>query len=225
MSREAGRRSDEGQYLWSYMSLKTDNISTLLFDLGGVLIQLHGTPFKEEWLPGEEISQGVWPFWLQSSSVRAFEQGQTDARVFAEQFIDEAGLSVEVEDFLEHFMHWPARLFEGVPEMLENLAQRYRLAALSNSNALHWPMLMRDMQLARLIPDCVSSHQLGVMKPDRLAFEKLVAKLGVTPEEILFLDDYQRNIDTARGLGMQAVKVTGTAGGVETINRLGLLVP
>jgi len=205
------------------MSLKIDKISTLLFDLGGVLIQLHGTPFKEEWLPGEKVSQGVWPFWLQSPSVRAFEQGQIDSKAFAEQFIEEAGLIVVAEAFLEHFMHWPARLFEGVPEMLKDLAQHYRLAALSNSNALHWPMLMQDMQLQSMIPDCFSSHQIGVMKPDRRAFEQLIDKLCVMPEEILFLDDYQMNIDTARELGMQAVKVTGTAGGVETIKMLGLL--
>ncbi|MCW8964715.1 MAG: HAD-IA family hydrolase [Gammaproteobacteria bacterium] len=205
------------------MSINPERISTIVFDIGGVLVDLHGTPFKEEWLPGANVSEGVWPFWLQSSVVRAFEQGQIDSEVFAEQFIEEAGLTVEVEAFLEHFMHWPARLFGGVPEMLKSLGKRYRLAALSNSNAFHWPMLMRDMQLAALIPDCISSHQIGVMKPDSRAFQQLIDKLGVAPEEILFLDDYQLSIETAKGLGMQAVKVTGTIGGVETIKRLGLL--
>jgi len=52
----------------------------------------------------------------------------------------------------------------------------------------------------------------------------LIDKLGVPPEEILFLDDYQLSIEAAKDLGMQAVKVTGTIGGVETIKRLGLLL-
>ena len=36
--------------------------------------------------------------------------------------------------------------------MLHELAQSYRLAALSNSNALHWPMVMQDMRLQEYYP-------------------------------------------------------------------------
>lgn len=200
-----------------------NRITTILFDLGGVLIQLHGTPFKPAWLPDGLADEGVWPQWLRSEAVRLFETGHIDSDEFVQRFIDEAGLQVGHNEFVEHFMQWPARLFPGVEEMLIELGKTYRLAALSNSNALHWPMLMQEMRLQTYIPDCISSHQIRVMKPDRQAFEAVVQQLNLLPENVLFLDDLQRSIDMARALGMQAVKVTGTVGGVETVSSLGLL--
>jgi len=203
--------------------IEKSRITTILFDLGGVLIQLHGTPFKPCWLPDDDRDVDVWPHWKSSETVTRFETGQIDGNQFARLFIDEVGLLVDEDEFIEHFMRWPARLFPGVPAMLEELSQNYRLAALSNSNALHWPMIMHDMRLQTFIPDCISSHQIRVMKPDRQAFEAALQKLSLQPAEVLFLDDLQGSIDMARELGMQAIKVTGTVGGVETVRSLGLL--
>ncbi|MCG6936724.1 MAG: HAD family phosphatase [Gammaproteobacteria bacterium] len=203
--------------------IEKNRITTILFDLGGVLIQLHGMPFKPSWLPDGKLDADVWTHWKNSDAVSRFETGQIDGNQFARQFIDEVGLVVGEDEFIEHFMRWPARLFPGVPAMLEELAQSYRLAALSNSNALHWPKVMQDMRLQVFIPDCISSHQIRVMKPGRQAFEAALQRLNLQPEETLFLDDLQVSIDMARELGMQAVKVTGTVGGVETVRSLGLL--
>ncbi len=203
--------------------IEKSRIKTILFDLGGVLIQLHGTPFKPSWLPDGKLNAGVWQHWKSSDVVTRFESGRIDGNQFARQFIDEVGLLVEEDEFIEHFMRWPARLFPGVQVMLEELAQSYRLAALSNSNALHWPMIMQDMRLQDFIPDCISSHHIQLMKPKRQAFETALQQLNLQPDEVLFLDDLQVSIDMARLLGMQAVKVTGTVGGVETVRSLGLL--
>ena len=199
------------------------NISTILFDLGGVLIQLHGGPFKPSWLANATTGNEVWSLWKRSEAVRLFESGSIDSDEFVQLFIAEAGLQVKHDEFIAHFMKWPARLFPGVEKMLQELAQSYRLAALSNSNALHWPMVMQDMRLQEYIPDCFSSHQIQAMKPDRKAFDTVLDRMDVRPEEVLFLDDLQVSIDMATELGMQAVKVTGTAGGVETVRSLKLI--
>lgn len=204
-------------------SIDRQRIKTIVFDVGGVLVQLHGTPFKPEWLPEPLVDQGVWPRWLGSEAVKRFETGHIEGDVFVREFIEEIGLNVEPDEFVEHFMCWPARLFPGVPEMLQELGRGYRLAALSNSNALHWPMLLERFQLQSMIPDCVSSHQIRVMKPARQAFERMLDRLQLEAREILFLDDYQASIDVALAMGMQAFKVTGTRGGVQTVRMLGLL--
>ena len=198
------------------------NISTILFDLGGVLIQIHDEPFKPTWLANATTGNEVWSLWKRSEAVRLFESGMIDSDEFVQRFIAEAGLQVEQDEFIAHFMKWPTRLFPGVEQMLQELAQSYRLAALSNSNALHWPMVMQEMRLQEYIPDCFASHQIKAMKPDRKAFDTVLDQMDVQAEEVLFLDDLQVSIDMARELGMQAVKVTGTIGGVETVRSLNL---
>ena len=198
-------------------------VTTILFDIGGVLVQLKGMPFRSEWLTGKNSGKQVLPFWINSLAVRNFESGRIDKDEFADQFISEACLDVSSEVFLDHLLYWPERLFHGVPEMLERLQGKYRLVALSNSNALHWPRMMKELGLGEMIPDAMSSHQIGCMKPDRRAFEIVMSRLQLKPEEILFLDDLQASVDNARSLGMQAVKVKGVVGAVALVEELGLL--
>lgn len=204
-------------------SIDRQRITTILFDVGSVLVRLHGMPFKSEWLAEPLADEGVWSRWLGSDTVKQFESGRIEGDVFVREFIGEAGLHVEPDEFVEHFMRWPAGLFPGVQAMLERLGRDYRLAALSNSNALHWPMLLERFRLQSMIPDCISSHQIGAMKPARLAFERLLDSLQLDAREILFLDDFQASVDAALALGMQAVRVTGTEGAVATVRMLGLV--
>lgn len=199
------------------------SIKTILFDLGGVLIQLHGMPYKPEWLPDNDEMPDVWSHWKGSSTVKQFECGHINTSQFARQFMNEVGLACEEDEFIEHFKHWPAKLFPGVPTMLEELAESYQLAALSNANELHWPVVMQGMNLQAYIPNSFSSHQIRVTKPDRRAFEVVLQRLNVKPEAVLFLDDLQVSIDMASSMGIQAVKVIGTRGGVETVRSLGLI--
>ena len=54
----------------------------------------------------------------------------------------------------------------------------------------------------------VDSSSVGVRKPDPRIFEIALAQLGgAAPGQIVFLDDYQANVDAARTLGFQAITV------------------
>ena len=53
------------------------------------------------------------------------------------------------------------------------------------------------------------SHEIGLVKPDREAYDHVVRALGVPPDRILFLDDNQINIEGARGVGLQAERAVG----------------
>ena len=202
--------------------ISREAITTILFDLGGVLVELKGLPFRPEWLPGDHVDKKVFSYWKHSEAVRDFESGRINIDIFAERFIMENTLDIDQETFLDHLLYWPNRLFHGVPDMLQGLRGRYRLAALSNSNALHWPRMMHELKLGEMLPNAISSHQIGVMKPDRRAFEIVLHQLDSKPEEVLFLDDLQVSVDNARSLGMQAVKVKGTDGAVELVHGLRL---
>jgi putative hydrolase of the HAD superfamily len=58
---------------------------------------------------------------------------------------------------------------------------------------------------------------VGIEKPDRRIYELTCARLGVRPDEMLFLDDYEPNITAARALGMQAVLFQSTAQAIADI--------
>jgi HAD superfamily hydrolase (TIGR01509 family) len=183
--------------------------TVLLFDVGGVLVELTGVATMLEWMGGRVTSDEMWRMWLQSNPVREFERGRIDAAQFAAEVTSEFRLPVEPQQFLSSFTGWVTGLYPGALEMLAEIPPSYRRAVLSNSNALHWTRVMDELQLGPAFPHHFVSHLTGRIKPDVDAFEHVVESMDCRPEQVLFLDDNALNIDAAKRFGMQAARVQG----------------
>jgi putative hydrolase of the HAD superfamily len=187
----------------------TTDIRVLLFDVGGVLVELGGVEVILEWLGNRITAEELWRRWLQSQAVRQFETGQIDAARFATGVISEFGLAVDPQQFLDSFIGWPTGLYPGTLEMLARIPRRYKRALLSNSNALHWPRVLDEMGLGVAFDNHFVSHLTGRIKPDPEAFEHVLKSLACEPAQVLFFDDNAPNIEVALSLGMNAVRVRG----------------
>lgn len=181
----------------------------MLFDVGGVLVKLRGVDIMLDWLGHSTTAEDLWRVWLQSGTVRRFETGQIDAAEFAIALTAELQLPVQPDRFLDSFVDWPMVLYEGTEEMLARIPKAYRCALLSNSNALHWPRILTDLNLGALIDEHFVSHLTGRIKPDAEAFAHVVDTLECLPLEVLFLDDNRLNVEAAERFGMQAIRVEG----------------
>jgi glucose-1-phosphatase len=184
-------------------------LSVVLFDVGGVLVQLTGVETILGWTANRYSPDELWHLWLHSPAVRAFESGRMDAPTFAIEMIRELDVPLAPEQFLQSFTAWPTGLFPGVPELIARIPMTYTRALLSNSNDLHWPRVLGEMGLGALFEHRFVSHLTGKIKPDRDAFEHVTESLGCRPQQVLFLDDNLLNVEAARSLGMQGAVVRG----------------
>jgi len=198
-------------------------IGVLLFDVGGVLVQLSGIETMLDWLGNSMTAEELWARWLRSASVRQFETGQTQASEFAVSVTREFGLDIEPAQFLKSFEGWPLGLYPGVMDMLARIPGRYRRALLSNSNALHWPRLMKDMGLEVAFEHRFVSHLTGKIKPDSAAFEDVVNSLGCSPQHVLFIDDNMLNVEAAKTFGMQAARAVGPLEAQRVLTEFGII--
>src|SRR6516225_9700215 len=64
-------------------------IDVVLFDVGGVLVELRGIATMLGWFGGSVSVEDMWRLWLSSPVVRRFETGRTTPDEFAEQIIRE----------------------------------------------------------------------------------------------------------------------------------------
>ena len=187
----------------------TDEIDVILFDVGGVLLEVHGIAVLIDWLENRLTPDEIWRMWFDSPSARAFESGRIGAEEFAAGILAELRLEMPVSAFLDSFVTWPSRLYPGAVELVASIPSRYRRAVLSNTNALHWPRVMDDLGLGASFEQCFASHLIGKIKPDAQAFEHAIEALGCEPRRILFLDDNLVNVEAAQASGMRAVQVRG----------------
>ncbi|HEY6251535.1 MAG TPA: HAD family phosphatase [Candidatus Angelobacter sp.] len=188
-----------------------NQIRVVLFDVGGVLVELSGVPAMLAWMDNRVSRDELLGMWLTSPVVRAFETGRVTAEVFADQLIVEMALPVGRDQLLEEFTRWPTGLFPGALDLISRVPARYARATLSNSNVLHWPRLMVDMQLGGAFDHHFASHLMGKIKPDEEAFHHVTEVLDCRAEEILFVDDSQLNVEAAKRIGIKAVQAKGVA--------------
>jgi len=189
----------------------SNEIRVVLFDVGGVLVELSGVPAMLAWMENRVSREELLSMWLTSPVVRAFETGQIAPYVFADQLIAEMALPVERELLLEEFTRWPTGLFPGALDLVGRVPRRYARATLCNTNALHWPRLMTDLKLDGAFDHYFASHLIGKIKPDDEAFHHVTEELDCRAEEVLFLDDSRLNVEAAKRVGMRAVQARGVA--------------
>jgi putative hydrolase of the HAD superfamily len=181
----------------------------LLFDLGGVLVDVSGYRNLGALL-GRSLDEPDLLQGLRSCPVlRAFETGKLSAGQFAERFVAAWQCNAAPEEFLRQFRSWTHGFFPGARELLAGLHGRYRLACLSNSNQVHWERMEKELAVFDLFEAALSSHQLGCYKPDAEIYERAFAALGVEPGDVIFFDDLPANVEAARNAGAQAYRVKG----------------
>jgi putative hydrolase of the HAD superfamily len=183
-------------------------VEVVLFDLGGVLIELSGEEVFAQWMGGVSRDE-LWRRWLTSPAVREFETGRRSAAAFAQGVVDEFALAVTPDEFLAAFAAWPRGFFDGASSLLRETRGRTRVGCLSNSNALHWERFRRELDIESHFDVSFASHRLGALKPDREVFEHVVTELRCPADTVLLLDDNALNVDGARAAGLRAELVRG----------------
>jgi putative hydrolase of the HAD superfamily len=191
------------------MSSQQSNIRLILFDVGGVLVELSGLAMLLSWLGNRITADELYTIWLTSPAVRQFETGKLHAEAFADQIITELSLPVGKEEFLTEFCTWSQAVLPGAVELVTRVPQKYLRATLCNTNALQWPRLMKQHDLVGAFDHHFASHLTGKIKPDEEAFQYVLVRLGCKASETLFLDDSRLNVAAAKRVGITAFQVRG----------------
>lgn len=200
-------------------------IEVVLFDLGGVLVELHGVGTMLAWLDNKVSVDELWKLWLSSPVVRQFESGRAGPEEFADQIIREMSLPVGKAEFLSTFTSWVSGLYPGALELVRSVPERFTRATLCNTSVLHWPRLMNDLELDQAFHHHFASHLTGRIKPDPEAFQHVLDTLDCKPSSVFFLDDNSLNVEAAKKIGIHAVRVRGPAEASRALTETGIVTP
>ena len=181
----------------------------LLFDLGGVLIDMPGVAKMIEWTGLDERT--CWKQWMESTAIAQFESGKLDQNAFAHAVIETFHLPVTAQQFLIEFATWPAGFYPGATAFLQNLRRTHRIGCLTNINAIHWQRAVDEWKVYNYFDFCLASHEIGLVKPDGRIFAHAAKTIGVAPGEILFFDDNLANVRAAADCGLISHQVRGLA--------------
>jgi epoxide hydrolase-like predicted phosphatase len=87
-------------------------------------------------------------------------------------------------------------------DLLPNLRMNYKLAIVNNGTGLTLSKFKSKLDIDTKFDAFISSAIEGIKKPDAEIYLLSAEKLGVKPNECLFMDDSYKNIEGARQAGM-----------------------
>ena len=110
--------------------------------------------------------------------------------------------------------------------MLKNLANKYRLFLLSNTNSIHIRhfehLFMQNNRFSMhdLFEKIYYSSEIGLRKPDKQAFQYVLNDSGLKASETIMIDDRLDNCLGAESVGMKYLLVPENTGLEEVIDRI-----
>lgn len=189
-------------------------IKNILFDLGGVLIDLDREEAVHRFEAlGVTDANTLLDAYVQRGIFKDLENGT----LTASQFEDALAQQYEGDFSHEAVFNAVMGFFRSIPlykfNFLNSIRDQYRLFILSNTN----PYIMEYMENSHFLPgglslsDCVekifASYRYGAMKPEKKFFEAITREVGILPEESLFIDDGEVNTDAAKVMGFNVLWV------------------
>jgi epoxide hydrolase-like predicted phosphatase len=188
------------------------SIKLLLFDLGGVLVDWAGPSELGQYLRTPSTPAEILKRWVDCPHTGEFERGALASQEWAERFVRDWGVTLEPEEFLKVFRMMTRRVLPGARELLDALRPRFRVAALSNSNQLHWERNTNELKVLELFEFAIASHEVRLCKPDPAIYKLAIERSGVPADAIMFFDDLPVNVEAACALGMHGRQVKGVEG-------------
>ncbi len=181
-------------------------INTIVFDLGKVLIKwdprnLYRKIFSDadrmEWFL-REICPLEWN--------EQMDNGKQFAEACEELVLIHPDLESEIYAYWERWEEMLDGEIEGSVLLFAELKEAgFRTAALSNWSAETFPIAQRHFGFLNWFDLRVISGVHCLIKPDPAIYELLMNELDQPPQELLFIDDSEKNIQAARALGIDSI--------------------
>ena len=190
------------------------NITTLIFDLGGVICDLDIDRcilnFKQLGLENFEhylnnFGQSGFFMQLEKGLITAAEF-RNEVRKLTSKPLTDTRINEAWNSFLV-----------GIPtkklDLIIELRKKFRVVLLSNTNIIHFPdtvarfFTYNGMSTSDYFDKCYLSYEMKMAKPDEKIFNALLEAEQVSANECLLLDDGQKNIEQAAKLGIQTYLV------------------
>lgn len=199
-------------------------INTVVFDLGGVLIDWNPRHLYRKLMADEAemehflatVCTGEWN--AQQDAGRPFATGVAQ---LSAQWPAHSNL---IEAFHTRWIEMINGPIEGTVALMQQLREKgIPLYALTNWSAETFPLVRPTFEFLNWFIGIVVSGEEKMIKPDPAFYQVMFDRYNLVPEELVFIDDSLPNIETASKLGITALHFTGPEQLEKDLKRLGLL--
>ncbi len=196
------------------------SIRAVYFDLGGVILR------TEDKSPRLELARslgldyrGIEKIVFESESSRQASIGAISAEEHWRNVVGTLNLPESEVARLEDTFYGGDRLDQTLLSFMRSLRAKIKVGLISNAWSSLRPWIA-SQKFEDAFDDMTISAEVGAAKPDARIYRHALEKLGIHPEEAVFIDDMPANIEAAQALGMRGIVFQGSEQIIADINSL-----
>ena len=184
-------------------------IKALLFDLGGVVIDIDFNKVFTRWAEYSNRSlKEIRSKFSFDCFYKAHERGEIDSSEYFNSLRKTLDIDISDLQFEEGWNSIYNGEIPGAAGLLEYAKEKIPIYGFTNSNHLHKKVWSRKYsKILSLFREVFVSSDIGKRKPEPDAFQMVARAMGVDLTRIVFFDDSIENIAGAQKIGMKTVHV------------------
>ena len=178
----------------------------LVFDFGKVLVEYDFVDFFRRLIPDARRCMQLASIMTDDETLRRFDREEKPIEELVKDLISEnPAFEDEIRLFAERYPEIITGEMPGMKELLVRLkGEGFSLYGLSNWCSKVY-VTMGQYDIFQLMDGYVISSEEHLVKPEAGIYHRLYEKFGLKPEECIFADDKQENIEGARMTGMRGI--------------------
>ena len=190
-------------------------IRAVLFDFGGVLYRTPDRRWMKKWqtflgLGKDEVINSIISAQDESPYLQAIMEGRLPESEIWERMANRWRLSPILVRWLKRSSWSRSRLNRDVAAFLTSLRPKYRTGILSNAGSEARDIFTSIFGFDRIVDEMIISAEEGIAKPDERIYQIALDKMGVDPEEAVFLDDLSGKCGSRPSTRNEGSAVSGT---------------
>ena len=203
-----------------------DCISTILWDVGGVLLT-NGWDHQQRTAVLTHFALDPGEFEQRHAEIdAAWERDEITAEEYLRRTVFYTPRSFTLEEFQDAMRAQSKMLVDSGVGILRELgaSEEYVLATVNNESRAMNEYRLSEFGLIDDFDAFFSSCYLGLRKPDRKIYQVALDVLQRDPEETVFIDDRAENVAAAVSLGIHGIQYQGSAALAAELERLGVSI-
>lgn len=178
-------------------------MKVLLLDADGVVLN-KGEYFSERFAREYNVPlESVVDFF--KGPFAACQKGEADLKVELKPYLEKWNWQGSADDFLDYWFKSDVVLNPDIEEIVFGLrGQGVKVYLASNNEKYRAQVIEELLKENNLLDGVFFSSQLKVRKEDPDFFNHILKELNVGPGEVAFVDNDQKNVDSAASWGIEA---------------------
>ncbi len=200
-------------------------IKTIIFDIGNVLMDFNFQICFRAYAPDEETYQKILKATVQSPVWAEFDRGVWTDEEILEGFIqNEPSIESILRKMFERLEGIIRQRDYAIPWIKELKNRGYQVLVLSNFPKRVYELFQNEMTFLNEVDGGILSYRDRVIKPDKEIYTLLMERYDLIPQECVFLDDLEVNLNTAKELGMHTILFQTKELALDEMRKLNVLI-